>query len=98
MPTSPDKLQAALRELHSQLDELDELDESTRERLRATIGEIQGALNKRASSDRGPVTPQPQDQSLAERLNDATRELESTHPELATNLGGVIHALAQMGI
>jgi len=37
-------------------------------------------------------------QSLAERLNDATRGLESTHPELSTTLGGVINALAQMGI
>ncbi len=37
-------------------------------------------------------------ESLAERLNDATRGLESTHPELSTTLGGVINALAQMGI
>jgi hypothetical protein len=37
-------------------------------------------------------------ESLAERLNDATRGLESSHPELSTTLGGVINALAQMGI
>jgi hypothetical protein len=98
MPTSPEKLQATLRDLHTELDALDELDDSTRERLRSMIGEIQGALNKQASSDRPAAISQPQDQSLAERLNDATRELESTHPELATNLGGVINALAQMGI
>ena len=36
-------------------------------------------------------------ESLAERLNDATRGLESTHPELSTTLGGVINTLAQMG-
>jgi chromosome segregation ATPase len=98
MSTSPDKLQAALSDLHSELDALNELDESTRERLRATIAEIQTVLKRRASADRATAKPQPQDQSLAARLNDATRELESTHPALATNLGGVIHALAQMGI
>jgi hypothetical protein len=97
MPNSPEKLQATLTDLHSELDALDELDESTRERLRATIAEIQTALKTRASAD-SPATKLQQDQSLAERLNDATRELESTHPDLATNLGGVIHALAQMGI
>jgi hypothetical protein len=40
MSTSPEKLQATLSDLHSELDSLNELDESTRERLRATIAEI----------------------------------------------------------
>jgi hypothetical protein len=53
----------------------------------------------RPDGDVGPIRNQENSShSLAERLNDATRELESTHPELSTTLGGVIHALAQMGI
>jgi hypothetical protein len=97
MPTPPEKLQATLDALHSELDAINELDEATREQLRTTIAEIQAALGRRTARDQSAATPT-DDQSLAERLNDATRGLESTHPELATNLGGVIHALAQMGI
>ena len=85
MPTPPEKLQATLDELHSELDVLDQLDDSTCAQLRATIADIQAALGRRAAGDRGASTPA-DDQSLAERLNDATRGLESTHPELATNL------------
>jgi len=98
MPT-PEKLQSTLDELHAELDAMDQLDEATREQLRATIAEIQTALSRRSAGAAPPARqPAVEEQSLAERLNDATRGLESTHPELATNLGGVIHALAQMGI
>ncbi len=96
MPTPPEKLKATLDELHTELDALHELDDATREQLRTTISEIQAALGRRTAPDQSASAPI-DDQSLAERLNDATRGLESTHPELATNLGGVIRSLAQMG-
>jgi hypothetical protein len=112
MPTSRERLQATLTELQAELAELDELDPATRERLQTTLHDVRAALTRpaesasAASSESGAAPTNDDDttldeageQTLAERLNDATRGLESTHPELSTTLGGVINALAQMGI
>jgi hypothetical protein len=97
--TSREKLEATLAELQAELADLNELDVGTRERLQATLGDIAAALARAAGGEDAPMLAQENtSQSLADRLNDATRGLESTHPELSTTLGGVIHALAQMGI
>ena len=99
MATSREKLEATLSELQVELAELGELDAPVRQRLQSTLGEIRAALaRKNGGEDRPILGEENAAHSLAERLNDATRELESTHPELSTTLGGVIHALAQMGI
>lgn len=97
--TSREKLELTLSELQAELAELGELDAPVRDRLQTTLGEIRRALARpHGGEDRPIVGEENSPHSLAERLNDATRELESTHPELSTTLGGVIHALAQMGI
>ncbi len=114
MPTTRERLQATLADLQTELSELAELDADTRTRLQATLSDIRAALEQRsealAAQDNAPPSTRIADEedttldqegaseSLAERLNDATRGLESTHPELSTTLGGVINALAQMGI
>jgi hypothetical protein len=115
MPNTRERLQATLAELQAELSDLAELDADTRDRLQATLSDIRMALDQRSEtlSDQGAAPssfgriPDEEDttldeegasESLAERLNDATRGLESTHPELSTTLGGVINALAQMGI
>jgi hypothetical protein len=114
MPTTRERLQATLADLQAELSELAELDADTRDRLQTTLRDIRTALEQRAETlavrDDAPSSPRIADEedttlddegaaeSLAERLNDATRGLESTHPELSTTLGGVINALAQMGI
>jgi hypothetical protein len=97
--TSREKLAATLAELQAELADLDQLDASMRERLQGTLAEISAALALPPDDEIAAATLENDaSQSLAERLNDATRGLESTHPELSTTLGGVIHALAQMGI
>ncbi len=117
MSTVRERLQATLVELQDELEELAELDGETRLRLLSTLRDIRQAIaapsvspaaapslsaDQPAGSAGDSVHPAADGedslQSLAERLNDATRGLESTHPELSTTLGGVIHALAQMGI
>ena len=115
MSTTRERLQATLTELQGELAELDQLDATTRERLRATLSDIVDALARRtdgpilaseSNSQRVPIADEDDTtlddewtpQSLAGRLNEATRGLESTHPKLSTTLGGVINALAQMGI
>jgi hypothetical protein len=97
--TSREKLAATLAELQAELADLGELDAATRQRLQATLGDISEALARPPGDEDAPaIVEEDSSQSLAERLNEATRGLESTHPELSTTLGGVIHALAQMGI
>jgi hypothetical protein len=114
MPGARERLQATLIELQDELAELAELDAETRDRLQATLSDIRTALEQRAETpsaagdvstsgriadeDDTTLDDEGGSESLAERLNDATRGLESTHPELSTTLGGVINALAQMGI
>ncbi|MEX2139202.1 MAG: DUF4404 family protein [Pirellulales bacterium] len=113
MPTTRERLQATLADLQNELSELAELDIETRDRLQATLRDIRAALEQRAETpgadtaltsgriadeDDTTLDEEGGSESLAERLNDATRGLESTHPELSTTLGGVINALAQMGI
>jgi hypothetical protein len=91
-----------LVELQDELAELAELDAETRDRLLATLSDIRIALGQTperiAEDEDTTLDEEGVSDSLAERLNDATRGLESTHPDLSTTLGGVINALAQMGI
>ena len=99
MATTREKLESTLAELQAELADLGELDPTTRQRLVSTLGEIRTELAQ-PTGDEGALRLMDENAatSLAARLNDATRGLESTHPELSTTLGGVIHALAQMGI
>ena len=113
MPTARDRLRTTLAELQSELADLPDLDDATRARLRDTLDDIRAALLAESPTqvvetvaepaaqdsafEDGPFSF-PEDHSLSGRLNDATRGLESTHPELATTLGSVINALSQMGI
>jgi hypothetical protein len=97
--TTRERLAATLAELQAELAEVGELDANTRQRLQTTLEEILAALAQPPVDEHAPpLADENEAKSLAERLNDATRGLESTHPELSTTLGGVINALAQMGI
>jgi hypothetical protein len=113
MPTARDRLRATLAELQSELADLPDLDAATQGRLRTTLDSIRAALSAESPAqvvDNVAEPPAqdstvedrsfsfPENHSLSGRLNDATRGLESTHPELATTLGSVINALSQMGI
>jgi hypothetical protein len=89
--SEPDKLRRTLEELRTQLDELAKRDPEVAAELELTISEAQAALGK-------PPLRQPQDTSLMERLTDAVKEYEATHPALAGNLGSIIDALGRMGI
>ncbi len=109
MPTLRQRLQATITELQNELSEESVLDPATRLRLQATLNDILAALNRQndpattsdpqsADADQDGSSMQLAPQSFAARLGDATRGLESSHPELSTALGSVISALAQMGI
>jgi hypothetical protein len=91
MTDEREKLRETLDELRSQLDELRQRDPAVADHLEATIAEAQAALAGKPGKPHGHA-------SLVQRLSDAVREYEATHPGLAGNLGSIIDALGRMGI
>ena len=81
-------LDEILDELHSQLANADDLEETQRQKLREAAEEIQATLDDSSISSYG----------LAERLQKATAHFEHTHPRLTNTVGRIADLLAQMGI
>ena len=90
MPERIDKLKSTLQELEAELASIDSLDEETRAVLESTLEEITQRLRKRSSD--------PQPESLAERLQDAASEFETSHPTLFGIVTRIVDALGQIGI
>jgi Domain of unknown function (DUF4404) len=88
MSTDPSRLQSTLDELHSQLADVGSLDEPSRQRLAATLREIQAVLSNKTKAN----------ESLVPRLREAARHFEDTHPALSTTIGSLIDTLARVGI
>ncbi len=82
------ELQETLRVLHSQLTELDHLDESERKQLEAAAKEIQDSLEK----------TEVKSADLAESFQQAIEKLSDSHPQLTRTAGQVADLLSQMGI
>lgn len=92
MSEHSDKLKATIAELEQELQSVDELDADTRAMLREAVDEIQAALHvNTAAAASEPHT-------LAERLNDAAIEFDTSHPTVAGLLRRIVDALAQIGI
>jgi hypothetical protein len=88
MSAEPERLKATLDELRRELTDVGQLDPALRSQLSAALHEIQTAL---ASQD-------PPGESLLQRLRDAARDFEESHPALAGNLGSLIDTLGRTGI
>jgi hypothetical protein len=86
-----DALRATLARLHEQLGDAESLDPEARELLRATLHEIEQALE-------GPGERAEGEASLAERLGELAQRFEGTHPTLAAAVGRVVDTLANLGI
>ena len=91
MPERIERLKATVRELEAELHAAGGLDEAARDVLRAALREIRAALD-----EDDPTELQPQ--SLTDRLADATRAFEGSHPTLTGIVARLIDGLAQMGI
>jgi hypothetical protein len=85
-------LRRRLAELHAELERADALDADSRAALEAVMRDIQQVLARS-----GPGRPR-EPASLADRLRDAGRHFEESHPTLTTTLGRVVDALAALGI
>lgn len=91
MPHRIEHLRQTLRELETELNQIEELDDESRELLESAAAEISEALHKEAVEQIEPHT-------FTERLSEATRQFEESHPTLSRLVGNVINALAQLGI
>jgi hypothetical protein len=91
MPPPERELRSTLDQLREQLHDAEALDPELKARLRAALGEIEGALA--ASGRHGLHEP-----SLRDRLTELTRQFEESHPNLAAAVGRVVDTLANLGI
>jgi hypothetical protein len=87
-----ENLRSRLAELHAELENVDALDTEARDALEKVMRDIQDLL-ARAEGDEDREAP-----SLADRLRDAGRHFEDSHPALTATVGRVVDALAALGI
>jgi hypothetical protein len=90
MSDRSEKLRATLAELESELQNIDAMDDATREQLADAAAEIAAALRR---GKRSEATSQAED-SLQNRLV----EFEASHPQLAGIVTRLIDGLGQLGI
>jgi len=86
------QLRQRIQELLDELEQIDTEEAAARERLTHVLQDIREAIEAtdEAAPDRGD--------SLIERLNDATRNFEETHPTLTAMVGRLAESLSNLGI
>ena len=84
-------LRQMLEQLHTELQRADTIDDRSRELLHSVLGDIEDLLERKQKRGTQP-------ESIIERLREAVRAFETTHPKLRDAIGGVADALARMGI
>jgi hypothetical protein len=89
---SDEKLRAVVDEIRTQLDSAEGLSARTRRSLEALVRDLT------ALADRPAGQPAGDGDSLRDRLTDAVRRLEASHPVLSTTLGNVVDTLAFFGL
>jgi ElaB/YqjD/DUF883 family membrane-anchored ribosome-binding protein len=82
-------LRERLEQLHAELEKTGSVDERSREALEHLVRDIQELLEE---------SGEPPHPSLRERLSQATRDFEESHPTLSATLGRVADALSNLGI
>lgn len=89
---SEKSLQQLVAGLRSELAQPHDLDEPTRRALHELAQGLEAALDRPAGVEPGPV------QALRGRFADQVRELEASHPRLATTLENIVDTLAFYGL
>jgi hypothetical protein len=86
------ELRDALEKLHQELEQADDLDAESRQRLEHLKGDIQSAL------DRETPTTTEHYQSLGDQLTDGILRYEISHPTLAAMMRHALDILSGAGI
>jgi hypothetical protein len=89
---SDEKLRAVVDEIQTQLARAEGLSASTRRSLEMLVRDLT-ALADRPAGERAE-----DGDNLRDRLTDAVRRLEASHPVLSTTLGNVVDTLAFFGL
>ena len=87
-----ENLRRRLAELHAELENVDAVDAEARAALEEVMHEIRDVLARSEDEERSEAP------SLADRLRDAGRHFEESHPTLTATLGRVVDALSALGI
>ncbi|RMF20476.1 MAG: DUF4404 family protein [Deltaproteobacteria bacterium] len=90
------ELRTLVGRLREELARSEKLDEDAREQLRAIAAEIDELLEGGAEASNEEKSSQ--ERSLVERLTEASRAFESSHPRLVEALGRIADTLAKLGI
>lgn len=85
------ELRERLEQLHRELERTGSVDGGSRALLREILDDIRDLLERSEASRHTHL-------SLVERLGEAAREFEESHPRLAATVGRVADALANLGI
>jgi hypothetical protein len=95
-----EKLRSILAELHAHLEQLETVDPEVQEMLRGALADMQHAAGPASGQVASPSTEGSQihQGTVAQRLAEAARHFEESHPALAGTLGSAIDALSRMGI
>jgi len=85
------QLRTTLEELHRELEIAESVDDDARALLVEVLGDIQSVLDRSGEeSDRH--------ETLGDRLAEATRRFEESHPSLTAAVNRVASALSNLGI
>ena len=88
---SKDHLHEIIDELHEELERSEHVDEADRTELAALVAEIRAIV--------GPDENPPEgEESVTDRLLDASRRFEESHPSLVSALGRLADALSKIGV
>lgn len=91
--TTKAELQARIARLHQDLSETDSVDGDSRNLLSELIEDIKPLLEPEGEKSAAHSAL-----SLIDRLREATRQFEASHPTLAEGIGRVIDSLSKVGI
>jgi len=89
---SDPKLRTVVDEIRAQLARAEGLNANTRRSLEELVRDLERVI------DRPPGSAPQGGEGLRDRLADAVRRLEASHPVLSTTLGNVVDTLAFFGI
>jgi Domain of unknown function (DUF4404) len=91
-PMPDPKLREVVDEIKAQLAGAEDLSPRTRRSLEELVRDLEAVADRPTGSGLDAV------EGLRDRLTDAVRRLEASHPVLSTTLGNVIDALAFFGL
>jgi hypothetical protein len=86
------QLRERIQELLGELEQVETADQGARDRLASVLQDIREAIEETGGEDSG------EQESLLERLNEATRHFEESHPKLTAMVGRVADSLSNLGI